>query len=79
VDWIGTYLLPVASVLTFAKTPPCSVEEKFTKAQKSASSQFTGLRTANTGNRKAGPLWGGGEIQRAPSLTIDQIVVPRRG
>jgi len=32
VDWIGTYLLPVASVLSFAKTPPCSVEEKFTKA-----------------------------------------------
>jgi hypothetical protein len=29
VDWIGTYLLPVASDLSFAKSQPCSVEEKF--------------------------------------------------
>jgi hypothetical protein len=30
VDWIGSYLLPVASALSFAKTPHCSVGEKFT-------------------------------------------------
>jgi hypothetical protein len=64
VDWIGTYLLAVASVLSFAKTPPCSVEEKFTKAQKSASSRSTGLRTASTGKRKAGPLWEGEDSER---------------
>jgi hypothetical protein len=28
--------------------------------------------------RKAGLLFGGGDVQRAPGLTIDQIVVPRR-
>jgi hypothetical protein len=33
--------------------------------------------TAARGNRKAGLLWEG-EIQRAPGLTIHQIVVPRR-
>src|SRR5215212_2355543 len=34
-------------------------------------------RTARAGNRKAGPLWEG-EIQRAPGLTIRQIVLTRR-
>ena len=33
---------------------------------------------AGTGKRKAGPLWEGGEIQRASGSTIDRIVVPRQ-
>jgi hypothetical protein len=78
VDWIGTYLLPVASYLSFAKTPHCSVEEKFTAASKFVSGRSTEARTAARGKRKAGLLLEG-EIQRVPGLTIDQIVVPRRG
>jgi hypothetical protein len=75
VYWIGTYLLPVASVLSFAKTPPCSVEEKVTG---NALSPDPDGPIPSIGAREKPGRSGEGELKGAPGLAINQIVLPWR-